>query len=174
MDLEFQQLRVLEEMQQIDEAVKYGLLTSNIRPAMEQDYFASSINNILVKLKYDHNLWFKAMIFRQGELASERGLLQTEAFKAKVDFKRIARPRTSDFGIDLVNRMSKNLEDNAVRKKLRIDITQNENESHGKNKTIWEHFLNDVKQGKKDSLVTATASGKRFRVRSRFFVVAAS
>lgn len=52
MDIEFQQLRLLEEIEQIDESVKYGLLISSVRPGMEQDYFSSAINNILVKRTY--------------------------------------------------------------------------------------------------------------------------
>lgn len=119
MDIEFQQLRMLEEIEQIDESVKFRLISS-VLLEMEQDYFSSAVDKILVKRTYDNGLWFKNMVFRQGKLQSERGKLQI--LRAKADFKRIACAITSDFGIDLVNRMSKNVQENVVRKKHRIDI----------------------------------------------------
>lgn len=142
------------EIDQFEAATKEGRIHTTDRPSMEKSVFDQAITNTLVKLENFHNIHFKEMIFKEGQTNREKGKLLTQLYKEKAKYKDVALPKTSDFVIEMVNKIKDNLND-ANKQKIQyfLKMLQIDDTTHEKNMQILQQFLYDVKDGVSDVLV---------------------
>lgn len=151
---ERQQLQLLGSEELVDRAIEDGTIV-NVRKELEEDALTDAISNHLVKRSNNNRLHFKMMVSEQGQTRRERGKSLSSASAKKSIFKALAKPRTADFGIELVKRIKENVQaNNEARNKLLLEVARLDDEYHKRSMAVWEEFLRDVKEGDTDSLVS--------------------
>lgn len=141
-------------MNEIDLAIPRGLIINPNQIEMEKTMMHDQITKILVERTNNHNFHLKEMLFRKGKISQKKGSNLTAAYKAKQHFKEVARPRTSDYGIELGKSIIKNIQDaREKRNNLLVQVATIDKETSDANMAIWKQFLEDVKEGDTDELI---------------------
>lgn len=144
--------------EQIFDDARKENLTVDVSAKKHADFVIAALNDVVINPKpiiaFDNDLWTKIEVTRQADAKKIYSNLCTVGYKQKEAFKKVAKPRTSDFAIEMVNKMTENWKDiQKERNALIINIARLDNAVREKNKAMWVSFLKDVKQGDEDVFV---------------------
>ena len=141
-------------MDQYDVAYKAMLYTEDVAEERHAALVTKEIENIFGKRTYDNNMWKKLMICNQGEMRRELATTIKQWSTVKELYKKSARPRTADFGIEIVKKMQANWDEaEEKRNECFVKLGEIEREVREKNLEVWSMFLKDVADGNDDTLV---------------------
>lgn len=138
-------------LNQYDVAFKSMLYTENIAEDRHATKIKTEIDDIFGSKTYDNNMWRKLMICDQGEL--RRKTLQ-QWYSKKEIFKKLTRPRTADYALEQIRKMTSNWEE--AEEKMNgcfVKLGEIEREVREKNLEAWRLFLLDIATGEADALV---------------------